>query len=295
MPGAVFNSWDEVTGPTVLRAESVAAPVLPALLGAREARVHSVYRRAVNLLVGGELVAVLSKPPGRVPNGVHLEDEVDFADAAHGLAAGRDVAIEDGVVRLAAELRVDVRWAPPWSFELQPVLPLGVELLTANSARLRARVRPDLVLVAPGRALGRALRSAETDEIETAVAGLIGLGPGLTPAGDDLLLGALAVLQAGDHPAGAVVAGAVMRGAERTGEVSAALLRLAAGGQHAELIARLAVALLAGDRVDVDVALGRLLAVESGSAAGAALGALVGVESVAKWRQAGMLPEQLPV
>src|SRR5207244_1101728 len=121
--------------------------------------------------------------------------------------------------------------------------------------------------------------------VESAVRALIGLGPGLTPAGDDLLLGALAVLQAADHPAAPIAAGAVIGTLGLTTPVSAALLRLAAAGQHAELIGRLAAALLAGDGLDVEVALDALMAQASTSARGAAHGALLGLDVVAKWRR----------
>src|SRR5215210_5020967 len=99
MPGAVFNSWLEVTGPTVWRAESIAAAVLPALTGPARGRVHSRFRRALNLeMAGGEVVALLSRPPGRVPNGVHLADEVDLGATAPDV--GAPVAVVHGVLRL---------------------------------------------------------------------------------------------------------------------------------------------------------------------------------------------------
>ena len=62
-----------------------------------------------------------------------------------------------------------------------------------------------------------------------------------------------------EHPAAEMVGSAVLAAAGATTDVGAALLRLAVGGQHAELIARLAAALLAGDGLDVEVALDGLL------------------------------------
>src|SRR5205823_4255039 len=82
-----------------------------------------------------------------------------------------------------------------------------------------------------------------------------------------------------------IVAGAVLDSLARTTPVSAALLRLAAAGQHAELIGRLAAALLAGDGLDVEVALDALMAQPSTSARGAAYGALLGLDVVARWRR----------
>jgi hypothetical protein len=282
VPGAVFESWQEVTGPTVWRAESIAAPVLEALTGRAVGRVHSRFRHAVNLeLAGRDLIAVLSRPPGRVPNGVHLADEVDFLTV--GLDAGAAVELGDGLLCLRDDLLVDLRWAPPWSLDLAPVAPAAPERLAANRARARARARAEPPLLAPGRALVRALETFAPEPVEAAVAALIARGPGLTPAGDDLLLGTLAVLQAADHPAAPVLAGALLGALDRTTPISAALLRLAAAGQHAELVGRLTAALLAGDGLDVDAALDVLLVQASTSARSAAHGAVLGLEVVAAW------------
>ena len=297
MPGAVFESWLEVTGPTVWRAESIAGAVLPALTSGARGRVHSAFRRALNLeMAGGDLIALLSRPLGRVPNGVHLADEVDFLTA--GLDVGRPCQVVDGQLRLRDDLLVDLRWAPPWSLDLAPVAPGPPERLAANRQRIRVRARVEPPLLDPARALARALKTLEPERVESAVWSLVALGPGLTPSGDDLLLGALAVLQAADHPAAPIVAGAVIGALGRTTPLSAALLRLAAAGQHAELIGRLAAALLAGDGLDVEVALDDLLVQASSSARSAAYGALVGLDAVAGWRRSAdlgaILAEPIP-
>ncbi|HEY3111609.1 MAG TPA: DUF2877 domain-containing protein [Chloroflexota bacterium] len=297
MPGAVFESWLDVSGPTVWRAESIALAVLPALTSGARGRVHSSFRRALNLeLAGGELVALLARPAGRVPNGIHLADEADFLAA--GLEQDAPCRVVDGQLRLREDLLVDLRWAPPWSLDLVPVAPGAPERLAANRQRGRGRARAEPSLLGPARALARALDRLAPEPVESAVRALIGHGPGLTPAGDELLLGAQAVLQAADHPAAPIVAGAVIGALGLTTRISAALLRLAAAGQHAELIGRLAAALLAGDGLDVEVALDDLLVQGSSSAGGAAYGALLGLEAVARWRpeanRDGILAEPIP-
>jgi hypothetical protein len=302
VPGAVYNSWSEVVGPTVLRAESIAAPIVSALASGATGRVHSLFRRAVNLRMDdGTLLAVLARAPGRVPNGVHVDDEIDFLDPPLGLAVGAAVRVIDGVLVLADELRVDLRWAPPWPLDLERVTPTAARQLDANRRVARRRIVPEPILVEPAAALVAAARALAPAATDAAVGALIGRGPGLTPAGDDLLLGLLAVLEAAEHPAAPMVAHALVgavgepppphrraRGAPAgatTSDVSAALLRLAAVGQHAELVARLAVSLLAGDELDVDAALDGLLIHASASSRSAAYGAMLGLEVVARARR----------
>jgi len=81
-----------------------------------------------------------------------------------------------------------------------------------------------------------------------AVAGLVGLGPGLTPAGDDLLGGALCALHAcGQTDRARALARCVMPlAASNTSRISRAHLACAAEGECGEAVARILHALLSG-------------------------------------------------
>jgi hypothetical protein len=104
------------------------------------------------------------------------------------------------------------------------------------------------------RALGR-------DELEDLLPHLVGRGPGLTPAGDDALLGfilaRMAVDAHGARPRVARILAAARRG---TGGPSVALLRHAARGEAAEPAARMRDALLRADGPAIAPALRGLLA-----------------------------------
>ena len=80
------------------------------------------------------------------------------------------------------------------------------------------------------------------------VAGLIGLGPGLTPSGDDFLVGALALLHAlaerRAHAALARVISGVPRGS--TSALSECLLKTAAAGHFGENLCRAVSAVVTG-------------------------------------------------
>lgn len=81
--------------------------------------------------------------------------------------------------------------------------------------------------------LGAALAQSDAAGMETAVASLAGLGPGLTPAGDDFLLGMLLGLWA-TRPAvevGEIADMVVKTAVSRTTQLSAAWLKAAAAGE----------------------------------------------------------------
>jgi Protein of unknown function (DUF2877) len=83
---------------------------------------------------------------------------------------------------------------------------------------------------------------------DDAVSDLIGLGPGLTPSGDDFLVGALAALDAlGQTNIRAVLGRAVVAAADRTSPLSASLLRAAAAGHVSENLHTMVAALVTSD------------------------------------------------
>jgi hypothetical protein len=93
----------------------------------------------------------------------------------------------------------------------------------------------------------------ETDRIEIAAScdaihGLIGLGPGLTPSGDDFLVGALAVLDAlAERKAHAALAHAIAAAPRGlTSPLSDYLLRAAAAGHVGEPLCRAVSAVISG-------------------------------------------------
>ncbi|HEY3109901.1 MAG TPA: DUF2877 domain-containing protein [Chloroflexota bacterium] len=264
-----------LTAPALsLPAASLSAALLPP--PGRAGRVHSIFRAAVNLEIESELIAVVARPSSRLPNGVHLADGPDFR--AVGLRVDAPVLWLDGTIVLGDALLIDLRAAAPWSATLAVVGLASAEQLASALRRGRATVPPAPLLAWPCRALLAALRSGDPARIAGAAGAMIGLGPGLTPAGDDALLGCLAVLQAAGHRLAGALATAVSAGARRTTPVSAALLRHAAAGRQAEPTGDLAGALLSASPGAIDAALSALLPHGATSGRDTADGALVGLE-----------------
>ena len=77
---------------------------------------------------------------------------------------------------------------------------------------------------------------------------LIGLGYGLTPSGDDFLVGALAMLDALEQTnMRAALGRAVIAAAARTSPLSASFLRAAAAGHVGENLHRMIAAIMTGE------------------------------------------------
>ena len=118
---------------------------------------------------------------------------------------------------------------------------------------------------------------------DASVGDLLGLGPGLTPAGDDVLAGLLVALHSHDDLRRPLADEIGRLARSRTTALSAALLRHAAAGLALPAVVNVADA-LAGHGSDDDLvdAVARLVAVGSSSGTALAHGLLRGARTVAR-------------
>jgi hypothetical protein len=128
-----------------------------------------------------------------------------------------------------------------------------------------------------GGVLVHGLRSRSLDQALAGAHALAGLGGGLTPAGDDFIVGALLAAWAGLLGDGAeALTGPIAEAAvARTTTLSGAYLRAAAQGACTEHWHRVFAALTADDDAVLEAALRRLLAVGHTSGADALAGFLM--------------------
>jgi hypothetical protein len=275
-----------------VHASSASTALAPLILGAfSPVVVIAAFDRALYLEHPGGLLAIETSDGVQLPNGVVLaRPSSDRLLGGRHLGAGGTVG---GGVLAVGDLRVRVvRWrrARP---VLRPTPPpvLAGRLAAAQTRLVRRRGPAPTWLAVPMAELAAALRAGDAPAA-TAVArrSLLGRGPGLTPAGDDLLAGLLAavaplaaatglgpsttILEAVSATAAAVAATAPAA----TTALSASLLRHAAASEVAAPAAALLAAMTG--RGAVVAALDRLLDVGSTSGRDLALGLLGATELV---------------
>ncbi|MEV7966875.1 DUF2877 domain-containing protein [Sphaerisporangium sp. NPDC088356] len=205
----------------------------------RPARVLAVFPLGVYLEIRTDVepsvVAVVTGEATRLPNAVVLSDPLPVT------APGDEAAVGDGCIEIG-RLTVRVRrwWDPAPSLgpvelsRLEQVLPrLGV--VCAASAR-----RPGLADGGAGALLAEGCARGSLTAAITATEQLMGLGPGLTPSGDDMLAGVLVALRQIGRAAGVsravwladwLAATVAFDARTRTTPISATLLHCAAQGQ----------------------------------------------------------------
>jgi hypothetical protein len=239
---------------STLTALAIARPVQPLFeVPGFAARVLAAFDRSCYLeTADGQLIAVLAEPLGRGAFAITVRGTPSFAK----LRPDQPVSMTGQTLHLG-DHRIDLAVAATWDPTVPSLAGPGDQGMRVLAAHLRANapaegltrvnldtdVSPETPLLAQGtRALwrlGSGVTQGLASSITTASAELAGLGPGLTPSGDDVLAGILLALHIWPHaagPLGAKVVTALVLGsaAPRTGRISRAYLLAASRRQASE-------------------------------------------------------------
>lgn len=248
-------------------------------------RIHSVYRRAINIaLESGQLVTVSPMADGRGPYSFHVAG----AALPPGHVPGERVVVTETLLRIGArqaEIPGDgIYDLPRGTLRLTPrrcteAAALLERLLEREASRVdadpvwavtqkRIRHRCDMLVQ-------RFCRGDIPAIVENGRA-LLGLGQGLTPSGDDILTGMFAVLgmQGSPFPAADLLLSRVIRGQrEQTTDVSWQMLSAAAAGCYKQMLIDCAQA-LGTEGVDATPSAERVLGIGHSSGRDMLLGCL---------------------
>jgi hypothetical protein len=238
---------------------AASALLRPLLTGARRAgRVLAVFPTAVYLAVEGEVVAVVTSDGLRLPGSLVVAASSGTCPFA-AVRVGDRAMVGSGAVQ-AGVLRLVVRrwWRPA-----EPVR-RGSPAQWSASAETVGRLLPPVPAPLPA------------DLVSTAPGDLLGLGPGLTPAGDDVLAGMLVTPQPARSPELLAV---VPAAATRTTALSATLLRHASLGYAVPPLVRLLDAMSGTTTTGIGRAVDDLLAVGHTSGAALAHGVVTAVRA----------------
>ena len=260
------------------------------------ARVHSVFARACNVACGELLLTIGTRAVGAGPTTLVLAGE--SGDLRDRFAEGERVDAFDGRVR-SARVELDLARARVWQPAERGPLASSAEI-ESRARRIHARLeqrraaQPN-VLDRQARAVTAALAAAcatlDGANASVQLDRLIGWGEGLTPAGDDFIVGLLAGLDAlaqGDPLRLRFrdsLAARVAARTQRTTPVAAHALRLAVAGAWSARVDQLLAALCCSEGAhDAEAALDELLALGATSGADTASGIVAALHAWSRAR-----------
>jgi hypothetical protein len=240
--------------------------------------VHSIFERVVNLAdANGGLVSLAVRSLDNAPNTI-LVDAATFH--GRGLRTGMPARARGGILTFD-EARFSLRFehAAPWHAKL-PEYPENDAQLRANLSALQGHCPP--LLEPLSRAIGDALMRDDVHGVRAHGRALLGLGPGLTPSGDDFLVGLFAVLNLARSPCHGMqrACDAILADAhQRTNAISIAALREAARGRVRDSIEALLHELVGRRPPGLHDALARVLAIGATSGRDMVAGIACGLEA----------------
>jgi hypothetical protein len=217
--------------------------------------VHSVFHSAINLRVDAELWTIFDAAGQDAPFGIRLA--VDPPHAGFGVRVADRVHVRAGYVGIG-QLVLDCRSAPRWTPAAWAGPGFGLEARIGRVERA-ARPRAWSASAARAREVTDALRSVggcPDAGLGAAVRRTVGCGPGLTPAGDDVLVGIFTVLVSGAAGSDGLRAAARLSRALgpallSTTDISRHLLDQAARGLPGRALHELGKALVEGAQDDL--------------------------------------------
>jgi Protein of unknown function (DUF2877) len=244
--------------------------------GSHTGTVHSVFHKAANIALDDSMLALLSDELPRMPNSVRLAAVV-ADELLWSLKPGMEVQVGSGRVFIPdLDFILHLPELPAWEPRPELMAYRWSREIVAYHVRLLARYLVDrsrqdgLALLAGPLLLGQQIRETpllrmalpmlrmlslatwqqDIAGVEAATHGLAGLGPGLTPSGDDALGGFAAVmallssrLSADAAPREHVATVIASAAQSRTTALSAILLAHAARGEVAEPLGTLLLTL----------------------------------------------------
>jgi len=263
-----------------MRAESASATILEFLHTPRTGRVIATFARSCYLALDGRIVAVVSAELHNGPLNLVVTPAVPFGHLSIGAPASStahrvevadawDIVLDGATAWDPVLRRIDRAALDALHNHLQGLTDLiAAEAPAGGLARVSVeRAGPVLTPLERSASLvltdlSRGLRQASRSQVARGARTLAGLGPGLTPSGDDVLVGCLLALAALPDVDGASMREAIAFSARhRTTHISTAYLDAAARGEASEAWHRLVTAMGTPDAVRVISAGRQVLAV----------------------------------
>jgi len=294
---------------------SIGPSAFDALRRSVNGEVHSIFERAFNILIGGELVGVAKSGVSRSPINLVTDIPTSESMSSLGISKGMQVRKVGELVLIGNVLEISLENAELWRPRTRAERCLDPEFIRENLelakqfaasktkreglGQLLALVdeiavgkmprAPDLNMAAKAVLpklvdLVKAVRSENLEGVKGAAQKLIGLGPGLSPSADDALSGFTASLwwvsRSLNRGMNSVkrINETIVSCSGTTTLLSQQLLRHAAKGETNERVGGLLEAILAGTPPDVEKGVEDVLRIGETSGIDMMVGLLLGVQ-----------------
>jgi len=305
------SSDERMTAQRLVKAISSGPTALKILKEGAVGEVHSVFERAFNVLVEGELVGIARGDVPKGPFNIIIDSKPNFSMKSL-VHKGSEVSVAGDSLMIGEELTISLKEAEVWQSGRGVTKALDVESVRRNLSLVRelaggredglGQLVPHVESIVSGApfsdhqlnsvsqaalphitVLASAVKLRDLGLVKQSAKNLVGLGPGLSPSADDMLAGLMVGLLWTVHSfRGDVVRvdeinrTIVNHVVEDTTLLSQQLLKHAARGDVNEVMVGLLRAILAGDAENVKNATEKVLTIGETSGVDTLVGVLLG-------------------
>jgi hypothetical protein len=244
--------------------------------------IHSVFKRVVNIKTQDGLISVVTKSIGKSASYTVIDQEIDFLET--GIKAG-DLVKTNEKCLIFNSLIVDMsnaqvlndivsrdfRWEKSKiDFENLIAFKSSVDRYSANNSAWE-KLHCD-------RDFNERIQKLKGKNPYEAVKYLIGLGPGLTPTGDDVLLGFLSIVNTCDDfiSIREVFNNEILSNLKCTSDISGYFLKMAAENHYHEYVQNVIYSMVHGLPESVSISVKKLLNIGATSGTDIAIGMYLG-------------------
>lgn len=204
--------------------------------------VHSVFQRVVNIKTPLGLISIVTKSIGKSASYIVLDQEIDFLSTQ--IKADDTVRLNQKYL-IFNNFVVDMNNAQVWDDIIDSDFKWGKERIGAEKLKI-FKSTIDRYAVSKGAweklqtniNFNERIKKLTLSNPVEAIKGLIGLGPGLTPTGDDVLLGFLSVVNTCDdfYPVRKAFNDEILANLKYTSDISASFLKMATENHYHEYV-----------------------------------------------------------
>ncbi|MBC6314462.1 carbamate kinase [Listeria grandensis] len=182
----------------LIQATNLAQNVADLLVTDQVWRVHSIFQNGINLENAGNLIFIGTAKNGKLPFAVQIAPS-DVTTLIATMRVNQQLTYEAGVLlHHASSLKIELNLTPKYTstrkkVEIQPSPAFLSQVLQEEKQTGLGFSFRELIEQAAIQDLAKAIRTTDSALIEKTLRYFLGRGNGLTPSGDDLLVGILLV------------------------------------------------------------------------------------------------------
>jgi hypothetical protein len=244
--------------------------------------IHSVFKKVINIKTGIGLISIVAAGIGKSASYIVIDKDIDFT--AYNIKAGDPVSFNGNCI-IIDKFIIDMEDAQIWndtigsSFKCKKTK-ISLENLKSFKSMVDRYAAKNSAWekLHNDRDFNERIKKLKGENPSKAVKCLVGLGPGLTPTGDDVLLGFLSVFNTCDDyiPVREAFINEILSNLKYTSDISGYFLKMAAEGHYHEYVQNVLYSMVSGLPESVSISVGKLLSIGATSGTDIAAGMYLG-------------------